>query len=365
MRICFVSHGALIHVQPYIEYFASQGHEVFFIAITPGAIASANGRYTTVKAWFGGDESYSSGFSKWKYLLSSLKVRSIIRKIKPDVINAHYATSGGIAVLLARHKNILVTAHGTDLNEATSFLWSTLLKLIFRKSKVIHVVSQDLKNKALALGAPEHKVIVVNVGALYDSFYYKREAAVSTKLLRMVCNRSFEDVYMHSTILGALTILKDQGIPYKMIFLGSGSLKDDIVNYVESNNLSSMIEFKGRIPNADILPVYQTCDIYLSSSRSDGTSVSLLEAMAAGLFPIVSDIPANTEWITHQKNGLLFRFDDPKSLADCLKSVYDGSFEISADEIVRNQYRVYSSGNRNKNMKAIEEICEKMVFRSE
>jgi glycosyltransferase involved in cell wall biosynthesis len=47
----------------------------------------------------------------------------------------------------------------------------------------------------------------------------------------------------------------------------------------------------------------QAHDVYVSASLSDTTSVSLLEAMACGLFPIVTDIPANHEWITDGENG--------------------------------------------------------------
>jgi glycosyltransferase involved in cell wall biosynthesis len=56
-------------------------------------------------------------------------------------------------------------------------------------------------------------------------------------------------------------------------------------------------------------------DIYVSCSASDATSVSLLEAMAAGCYPIVSDLPANREWITDRVNGALFPVGDNRALA--------------------------------------------------
>ena len=58
---------------------------------------------------------------------------------------------------------------------------------------------------------------------------------------------------------------------------------------------------------------------YISASLSDGTANSLLEAMAAGLFPIVSDIPANREWIADGENGMLFPPGDHMALARCLE----------------------------------------------
>jgi glycosyltransferase involved in cell wall biosynthesis len=57
-------------------------------------------------------------------------------------------------------------------------------------------------------------------------------------------------------------------------------------------------------------------DIYVSTSLYDGTSVSLLEAMGSGAFPVVTDIPANREWITNGQNGFLVPIDEEKYLAD-------------------------------------------------
>jgi glycosyltransferase involved in cell wall biosynthesis len=56
-------------------------------------------------------------------------------------------------------------------------------------------------------------------------------------------------------------------------------------------------------------------DIYVSTSLYDGTSVSLLEAMASGCFPVVSDIPSNREWIRDGENGFLVPVNDEQYLA--------------------------------------------------
>jgi glycosyltransferase involved in cell wall biosynthesis len=53
-------------------------------------------------------------------------------------------------------------------------------------------------------------------------------------------------------------------------------------------------------------------DIYVSTSLYDGTSVSLLEAMGSGAFPIVTDIPSNREWISPGQNGFLVSVNGEK-----------------------------------------------------
>jgi glycosyltransferase involved in cell wall biosynthesis len=70
----------------------------------------------------------------------------------------------------------------------------------------------------------------------------------------------------------------------------------------------------------DNLPdYYQLADLYLSASRTDGTSISLLEAMASGRPAVVSDIPGNREWIQAGVNGWLFKDGDPEAMAESIK----------------------------------------------
>jgi glycosyltransferase involved in cell wall biosynthesis len=57
-------------------------------------------------------------------------------------------------------------------------------------------------------------------------------------------------------------------------------------------------------------------DIYVSTSLHDGTSVSLLEALGSGAFPVVTDIPSNREWVSDGKNGFLVPTDEERTLAN-------------------------------------------------
>ena len=61
--------------------------------------------------------------------------------------------------------------------------------------------------------------------------------------------------------------------------------------------------------------------IYLSAASSDGTSVSLLEAMAAGMICIVTDYPSNLEWIENSVNGFIFPSGNYKALGSLIEKV--------------------------------------------
>jgi glycosyltransferase involved in cell wall biosynthesis len=97
---------------------------------------------------------------------------------------------------------------------------------------------------------------------------------------------------------------------------GDGPERDYLEKETKKLNVNSSIQFLGRIPHGEMANLLTQADIYVSTSLYDGTSVSLLEAMGSGAFPIVIDIPANREWIINGKNGFLVPTNEEEFLAN-------------------------------------------------
>ncbi|MCK6584863.1 MAG: glycosyltransferase, partial [Anaerolineales bacterium] len=76
------------------------------------------------------------------------------------------------------------------------------------------------------------------------------------------------------------------------------------------------VHFGGQVSQRDLPRWYHMADIYISPSHVDGTSVTLLEALASGLPCLVSDIPGNRDWVEEGVNGWLFRDGDADDLAE-------------------------------------------------
>ncbi len=87
---------------------------------------------------------------------------------------------------------------------------------------------------------------------------------------------------------------------------------------VQEHGLSERVHWGGQVNNLDLPGYYRAADVYLSASRSDGSSVSLMEALACGRPALVSDIPGNREWITPGVQGWLFPDGDANALAEGL-----------------------------------------------
>jgi glycosyltransferase involved in cell wall biosynthesis len=240
-------------------------------------------------------------------------------------------------------------------------MWRPLLRRIFEHADCVNTVSEDLAKMVVSLGIDPTKVETLTLGIDTDIFsFVERPAPESSRALRLVCTRRLEPVFDHQTIIGALVLLKERTVKFHMTLVGEGSLLDTLRQQTVSNGLEDSVSFIGKVHNDDLPEILHRHDVYLSASLWDGASLSLLEAMATGLFPIVSDIKANSAWLSHNTDGLLHRVSDAGDLADCIMRLCSNP-RLAIDAAKRNREKVVRSGNRKTNMKRLEEIYRELI----
>jgi len=149
----------------------------------------------------------------------------------------------------------------------------------------------------------------------------------------------------------------------ELILVGKGDY--EYIKYLKTLAKNSKINipiiFVGEIPHEDINKYYYDSDIFIFPSLHEGMSLSLLEAMGAGIPVIASNIRANSEIITDGWNGLLFEKSNPIHLAICLeriigdkelqqylsKNAYDSIKEFSWDKISNRYLDIFRTYLRN------------------
>ncbi len=356
MRICFISLGTFTHIGPYLDYFKQAGHDVHFVAMSPSPERSV----PTYNVGLG--HRYSETEGKWKYPISMLRARKLIKKLKPDIVHAHYATSCGLTALVCGFHPTVVTVHGSDLNTGIkSRIWRPLLRRIFAFADCVNTVSKELEEMALSLGTDQAKIETLTLGIDTDKFALTDRPEInSSRPLKLVCTRRLEKVFDHPTIIDALALLKKRGVEFRMTFVGDGSLLDTLKQQVKNVGLSDCVSFVGNVHNDNLPEVLGQHDVYLSASLWDGTSLSLLEAMATGLFPIVSNIKANAALLRHNIDGLLHKVGDPNDLAECIMQLHEHP-QLAAGAARRNRNKVIESADRKTNMKRLEGIFEELI----
>ena len=305
---------------------------------------------------------YSRTQGKWKYPLSMLRARKLIRKIQPDIVHAHYATSGGLTALICGFHPSVITVHGSDLiNGIKSNLWRPILKRIFNFADCVNVVSKELSELALSLGINSDKIKVITPGVDTQKFAFVEKSQIQKdQKIKLICTRRLESVFDHFTILKALSILKEKKIDFQMTFAGDGSLLNEMKDSVNSLRMDNNVSFLGKVSHDDLPAILAEHDIYLSASLWDGTSLSLLEAMSVGLFPIVSDIKSNSTWIQNESNGLLHKVSSAEDLANCIMKLLDKP-EIIQKAFIENRQKVIEEADRKTNMELLESVYKNLI----
>jgi glycosyltransferase involved in cell wall biosynthesis len=314
MRILFLAGAASYHTKRWVDYFVDRGHQCFLISLERGAPTKADEFFIKSRILP----------SFLKYPLSVRKVKKIAEEIKPDLINAHFVPAYGlVGALLGRHP-LVVSTWGSDIliSAKKSFLHRLRAKYVLSKADLVTTDAKVLTQAVLDLGVDEKRVIQNPMGVDRELVVEgeKRKSDSSfrdeNKTFVILSNRRLEPVYDLATLLKAVPlVIKQAKRKVRSVIVGQGSQKKKLMRLVRDLNLEEYVEFKGELSRRELIGCYKDSDIYVSTSLSDSTSVSLLEAMALGPIPIVTDIPGNREWIEDRENGFLFPVSDHHALA--------------------------------------------------
>jgi len=259
-----------------------------------------------------------------RYPLCAGELQAFLRDFRPHVLNAHYAQDNGFLAAVAGFQPLVVTVWGSDvLLPFVGFRFRGLrralgrLRLGYLRSRVSLWLSDSrfLARVLVEQGVPASRVVMLPFGVDTALFHPSRSQVGGGEPPLSVSTRYFYPVYDPFTLIRAAARVTDEYPPFKLEMIGDGPLWGEVREEVRRLGLEGRITLPGRLGEAEIAGKLGAAEIYVSASLSDSTSVSLLEAMASGCFPVVSDIPGNRDWVHHGENGLLFRPGDPVDLA--------------------------------------------------
>jgi glycosyltransferase involved in cell wall biosynthesis len=138
----------------------------------------------------------------------------------------------------------------------------------------------------------------------------------NSKELRIISTRNWTPIHSNQSSLTALKKLKSFGTKFQAKFYGTGPELTQALADKMRLEFPNSIQFLGEYSPEDLPGYLSESEIYISASISDGSSVSLLEAMTAGRICLCRDFPSNREWINNRANGFLF--SSPEELAEIL-----------------------------------------------
>ncbi len=348
MRICYIADGTSIHAQRILNHFASRGHEVHLICwkIIPGYDSSVHIHMLPRIA-----PEILPGFQYLSFLFWIVQVRRLVRRIKPDVVDGHFITVYGFLAACSGFHPLVVTAWGSDI-----FIQprrNPLLKLIAkytlaRADLAVCLFPISMAQDAISgLVSNLGKVRSIMLGVDTDKFRPTQDNEGLRQTLRInksqptiINTRSLAPIYDVGTLIKAIPLILVKIPQAKFLIVRKPEEKEYSEALLRGLGALDSVRFIDWIPHVELPKHLSLADIYVSTSLSDGASNSLFEAMACGLAPVVTNIPANRPWIKDGENGFLFPPGDYKTLASkvvCLITDVERrkSFAIKNREIVK------------------------------
>ena len=236
----------------------------------------------------------------------------IIKDFKPDVLHSGWVQLDGLVAALTGFKPILQMPWGSDilLNPFTSEKILAQTKFIIRNSTHITCDCEEVKKTILSLiDYDKNKITVIPWGidlSLFD-FERKKQNVIdnigwSDKRV-IISTRQLSKLYCIHFLIMALPSIIDEEPDARLLILGSGPQEEELKELVSSLELTNYVQFVGPVPNDKLAYYLNLAEVYVSISKSDGSSLSLLEAMACGLPLVVSEVPAICEWVQDGVNG--------------------------------------------------------------
>ncbi len=168
-------------------------------------------------------------------------------------------------------------------------------------------------------GINQKRVGVIAYGCDLDLFVAKSLKTFNE--LNLLVTRNWFPTHSNRIIIDALQRLHNEGMDLKCTFVGDGPELQESKKELNKKSIKSNLSFLGSKSPIEISHQMGIHEIYISASQSDGSSVSLMEALASGMICVVSNFPSNLEWIKDRYSGFLFQNGSEESLANTLKEV--------------------------------------------
>ncbi len=299
---------------------------------------------------------------EYSFALSSLK--KMIRKEKPDMVIAERTTSYGFLAAVCGVRPIAIAQQGrTDLWPEHSPLLplkKILQAYAFRRADLIHAWGPVMTISMQKAKVDMKKVLVMPKGIDLTAFRFSEK---EQPVLNAIVTRSLTPEYKHDVILDAFSILNQKGMDFVLTIIGDGPRLNFLKQHAKNKGIEAKVHFMGRIPNTQLPGLLSQAGLYISMPTTEGVSASLFEAMAAGSYPIVTDIPGNQSWIRHRENGQLVPVDDAPQLA--LEILWFHEHQEQARAAVKsNRTLVEQQADYSRNMKCIADRYHQIIENS-
>lgn len=252
-------------------------------------------------------------------LKAAAAIRKEMKRFKPDLVSLHASKAGAVGRVAALGIKcpLLYTPHCWSFVDGFSkgSLYRLIEKILAPTATQIITVSEDERQLGLSEGVGKAKTTHTIHNGVKDQYsdHSKRIAAGGPTSLVMVGR--FEEQKDQYLLITALSQLRD--LEWKMTFIGDGPLQEECIELVNRLELSQRFHFSGYSDAVD--DILTKHHIFTLITNWEGFPRSILEAMAASLPVVVTDVGGSRESVADGETGYLVKHSDADDLATKLR----------------------------------------------
>lgn len=320
MRICFLAPSNSAHTKKWCAWFVSQGHEVHVVSFSAEEIEGVRLHYVPTGASAAGGDS-----QKLKYLLKAGAVRKIVKKIAPDIVNVHYATSYGTVAALAGLKKYALSIWGADIYDfpKKTVLHRWMLQFSLHKAEHIFSTSKAMAEEA---GKYTKKAIEITPFGVDMALFSPDKNTLCKDAFTVGTVKTLSPKYGIDYLLRAAAIIVEEHpeIPLRIRISGSGPNEQEYHALAETLGIRDITTWPGFIPQEQAAREWAGMDVAVvpSTLESESFGVSAVEAQSCGCPVIISDIPGLMEATKPGQTSIVVPRQDTQAIADAIVELY-------------------------------------------
>jgi glycosyltransferase involved in cell wall biosynthesis len=317
VRICFIADGRSIHTRRWARWFAADA-DVMLISTTPGAESDG---YRVVNLPIG--VAPGSRLLRWHRI-----IRRILNAERPDVVHSHYINEPGWLGAASRWHPFVVTTWGSDIYRAPweSRLARYLNPWALRSADWVTCDSADQAEVIRSWGVSAERVSVIGWGVDRRLFHPGTDGRRIRGQLDIPLDApillSPRRWHPNSNIAAIVAAHERLSQPAYLILKRPPGLDseqpEDVTDAIASSSARDRIRVLGEIEPERLPQLYAAADVVISLCTTDGTAVSVLEAMATGRPVVALRNPSVAEWVT-EPGGRLVGGLDPVAVAGAVE----------------------------------------------
>jgi glycosyltransferase involved in cell wall biosynthesis len=369
VRILYFSRAYTSHDRRFLAALAESAHEIWYLRLESDEVS-----YEPRPAPAGVRELAPLGQGarlrkpdEWIHLAPRLE--TVLGQVRPDLVQAGPIQQCAFLTALVGFEPLLAVSWGSDLlvDADRDEFWAWMTRYALRRSALLLTDCEAVSRKARQLVSLAEDGIVQFPWGVDLASFHPGSDGLSLRptewqdCVAAISTRSWEPGYGVLHLLEGFRQAWQREPRLRLLLLGDGPERAQVRQFLDEHRLGEVVSLVGAVAHEQLPGWFRAADIYASCAYSDGSSLSLLEAMATGLPVLATDRDSNREWIAGRENGYLAPFGDTSAVARALLEMAAMSAARRAGIGRTNRLAVEQRADWHRNTRRLLAACERLA----